>query len=151
MSADHTEAFFHLALAFEKGFAADDWRVLEPQFADDVVWIVADMPDPIGGVHRGAKATLGAIAASCDAFDRCFDARAPRILEGPTPIPGGVHLTWVVTYRRTGLAPFELRGEEWDFFRDGKLELHRERMENLADGLEHVRKHDKALLPALKG
>jgi hypothetical protein len=150
MSSEQTEAFVHFALAFEKGFAADDWRVLEPQIADDVVWIVAEMPEPIGGVHRGAKATLAAIAASCDAFDRRFDAREPRILEGPTPIPGGVHLTWVVTYRREGLEPFELRGEEWDFFRDGKLELHRERMQNLAEGLAFVHQHDRALRPALK-
>ena len=148
MSSEHTEAFFHFALAFEKGFAEDVWSVLEPTLADDVLWIVADMPEPIGGVHSGARATLAAIAQSCAAFDRRFDAREPRILEGPTPIPGGVHLTWVVSYRRAGLPDFELRGEEWDFFRDGKLELHRERMENLADGLEFIRKHDEALLPA---
>ena len=148
MSTAHTDAFFAFALAFEKGFVADDWGVVEPQLADDVVWIVADMPEPIGGVHRGVRATLAAIAESCNAFDRRFDAREPRILEGPTPIPGGVHLTWVVTYRREGLPAFELRGEEWDFFRDGKLELHRERMENLGDGLAFVREHEKALLPA---
>lgn len=147
MGTEHIDAFFAFALAFEKGFAGDDWRLVEPQLADDVAWIVADMPDPIGGVHQGAKATLAAIAASCDAFDRRFDAREPRILDGPTPIPGGVHLTWVVTYRRAGLPPFELRGEEWDLFRDGKLELHRERMENLGDGLDYIRKHEQELLP----
>jgi hypothetical protein len=147
MSAEQTEAFFQFALAFEKGFAADDWRLVEPQLADDVVWIVEGMPEPIGGVHRTAKTTLAAIAESCPVFDRRFDAREPRILEGPTPIPGGVHLTWVVTYRRAGLAPFELRGEEWDFFRDGKLELHRERMENVGYALDFVREHDREILP----
>lgn len=147
MSAEQTQAFFQFALAFEKCLAANDWRDLAPRLADGVVWIVDGMPDPVGGVHEGARATLGAIAASCDAFDRRFDSREPQILAGPTPIPGGVHLAWLVTYRRAGLPAFELRGEEWDFFRDGKLELHRERMSNLDDALELVRAHEAALRP----
>ena len=149
MSGEQTEAFFHFALAFEKGFAADEWSVLEPTLADDVVWIVADMPEPIGGVHSGARATLGAIASSCAAFDRRFDAREPRIVEGPTPIPGGVHLTWVVTYRRVGLPDVRAARRRVGLLPRGQARAPpRAHGEPRTDGLEFIREHDQALLPA---
>jgi hypothetical protein len=143
-----TDDFFRFALAFENAFAAHDWNELVPHVAEDVVWVVDGLPVPAGGLSHGRDACLAAIAQSCGAFDYRFDRREPRILEGPTPIPGGVHLTWTVTYSRDGLEPFELRGEEWDLFgADGRLELHRERIHNLADSLAFLARNDSALRP----
>jgi hypothetical protein len=147
MSTEPVPDFFRFALAFEDAFAARDWSRLANHVADDVVWIVDEAPAEIGGLARGRDACLSAIAASCDAFDHRFDTREPRILDGPTPIPGGVHLRWVVTYSRAGLPPFHLRGEEWDFFVDGRLELHRERIANLADAFAFAARHEASLRP----
>lgn len=148
MSGDLVQAFQEYALAFEKSYAADDWSDVAACLAPDVIWALGGAPPPLGGAWQGPEAVLGAIRASVGSFDRRFDAREPRILEGPTVIPGGVHLSWVVTYRRDGLPPFELVGEEWDFFRDGKLEFHRERIANAAETLAFLQRHAERLLPA---
>ena len=147
MSSQTIACFGAYALAFEKSYAADDWKVVGDQLTQDAIWAVEGAPPPFGGVAQGHAAVLQAIQQSCSSFDRRFDLREPRIVAGPTPIPGGVHFSFVVTYRRTGLPPFELRGEEWDFFRDGKLEFHREKLANVADGLEYLERHAKQLLP----
>ena len=39
---------------------------------------------------------------------------------------GGAYLKWCVTYTREGLPAFELLGEEWDLFHDGKMTMHHE-------------------------
>ena len=142
------ESFRAYALAFEAGYASDDWKTVDAHLTEDALWVVAGAPPPLGGVSQGREAILRAIKESCDSFDRRFDIRDPRIVHGPTRIPGGVHFTWVVTYRRHGLPPFELHGEEWDFFRDGKLEFHRERFTNLPEAVEYLKSHSGSLLPA---
>ena len=148
MSDESVRSFEKFALAFEESFAANDWSAVEACATDDVVWVVAGAPPPIGGAWEGREKTLGAIRASVDGFDRRFDLREPRALEEPTPIPGGgVHLRWVVVYRRDGLPPLELHGEEWDFFRDGKLEFHRERIANAGEVIDFLTKHGEKLRP----
>ncbi|MGH7288655.1 MAG: hypothetical protein ACREI8_11625 [Myxococcota bacterium] len=146
MSSDAMQAFHTYATAFEVGFASRDWKAtVGPRMTADVVWSVAGAPPPFGGVWQGHDDVLGAILYSTDHFDRRFDAREPRIVDGPTEIPGGIHLRWVVTYRRAGLPPFELQGEEWDLFRDGKLEFHHERITNPADTLAYLGQHGEKL------
>jgi hypothetical protein len=149
MSNETTQAFYAYAMAFEQGFASRDWKAtVAPRMTDDTVWIVEGAPPPAGGLSQGLEPVLDAIRKSCDSFDRRFDVRDPHIVEGPTPIPGGIHMTWIVTYRRDGLPDFVLRGEEWDFFRDGKLELHREKLHNVDEAMAFVTRHADALLPA---
>ena len=147
MPNDDVAAFLAYAESFEKSIATDDWSHVDRQTHDQIVWNVAGSP-PIGGVYAGREATMGAIRASVAAFDRRFDAREPRILVGPTPIPGGIHMTWAVTYRREGLPDFVLKGEEWDLFRDGKLILHREVIHNEAELFAYLAKHAAKLRPA---
>jgi hypothetical protein len=142
------ESFREYALAFEAGYASDDWKTVDAHLSDDAVWVVAGVPPPLGGISQGRPAVLRAIKESCDYFDRRFDIRDPRIVDGPTQIPGGVHFTWIVTYRREGLPPFELHGEEWDFFHDGKLDFHREKFTNLPEAVEYLKRHSGGLLPA---
>jgi hypothetical protein len=141
------ESFRAYALAFEAGYESDDWNTVDAHLTDDALWVVAGAPPPFGGVSQGREAILRAIKESCDNFDRRFDVREPRIVDGPTRIPGGVHFTWIVTYRRHDLPPFELHGEEWDFFRDSKLEFHREKFTNLSEAVEYLKRHSGNLLP----
>ncbi len=56
-------------------------------------------------------------------------------------------MTWAVTYSRDGIEPFVLLGEEWDFFRDGKLSLHRESLHNIDAMWEYLGRHAEQLLP----
>ena len=142
-----TAAFLNYAEAFEVGFASRDWTHVDRVMTDDVIWSVADTEAPVGGTHVGRAPSLDAIRVSTDNFDRRFDRREPRVVEGPREIPGGIHMTWEVTYSREGLAPFVLVGEEWDFFRDGKLELHRERIHNMEAALAFVAENNAALVP----
>ena len=89
--------------------------------------------------RRSGKAAAASTAASISASRESSKVRRPS--------RAAFISSFVVTYRRTGLPPFELRGEEWDFFRDGKLEFHREKLANVADGLEFLKRHAKELLP----
>ncbi|HEY2774173.1 MAG TPA: hypothetical protein VGK20_08995 [Candidatus Binatia bacterium] len=143
-----TPAFLEYAEAFERGFASRDWLPVDQLMTDDIVWSMAGIPAPVGGTHVGRSDAIAAIRTSTDNFDRRFDRREPRIVDGPLEIPGGIHMTWAVTYVREGLPPFVLLGEEWDFFRDGKLELHRERIHNIEEAWAFMGRHADALLHA---
>ena len=141
-------AFLAYAMAFEKSYAEDDWSHVDRLSHDDIVWSAAGAPPPFGGVWSGRKDTLRQIEVSVGGFDRRFDQREPRVLEGPTPIPGGIHMTWVVAYRREGLPALELKGEEWDLFQDGKLVLHHEVIHNVEETMAYLAKHAARLRPA---
>jgi hypothetical protein len=147
MPNDDVAAFLAYAGAFEKGVADDDWSHVDRQTHDDIVWSAAGAPPPFGGVWSGRKDALRQMQATVAAFDRRFDAREPRILTGPTPIPGGIHMSWAVVYRREGLPALELRGEEWDLFQDGRLVLHHERIHNADETVAFLAKHATKLLP----
>jgi hypothetical protein len=148
MSNPDVSAFVAYATAFEKSYAEDDWSHVDRLTHDDVVWSAAGAPPPFGGVWTGRSDTLSQIRTSVGAFDRRFDERVPRVLSGPTPIPGGVHMSWAVVYRRAGLPDFELQGEEWDLFQDGKLVLHREVIHNAKETVDFLTRHAKGLRPA---
>jgi hypothetical protein len=143
------KAFVRYAETFERAYAADDWSLLAGCIDERAVWTVSDAEPPIGGSFVGRDAVLGAIARSVSFFDRRFDQRLPRATEGPIPIPGGIYLGWAVVYRRSGLPDVELRGSEWDFFRDGKLLMHWETFANAAEVLDYLRTHEARLVPAL--
>ena len=57
-------------------------------------------------------------------------------------------MTWVVTYRREGLPALELKGEEWDLFKNGKLVLHHEVIHNVEETMAYLAKHASRLRPA---
>ena len=145
MSNADVAAFAAYAEAFEKSYATDDWSFVDRLTHDEIVWIGAGAPPPFGGVWSGRKDALAQMKTSVDAFDRRFDARIPKLLTGPTPIPGGIHMTWVVKYQRQGLPDLDLRGEEWDLFENGKLVLHREVIHNAAETAEYLAKHGAKL------
>lgn len=141
------EDLLRYAGAFEEAFAAHDWKILESHLTEDVGWSVHGAAAPFGGTCQGRDDVLAAIRESCSGFDHRFDLRTPELAEGPHVIPGGVHFTWVVTYARTGLPDFVLRGEEWDLFRDGRLEFHREKLWNGDEAYEYLALHGASLRP----
>ena len=145
--SDEMIAFVKYATAFEEGFAADDWSRVDVLFDDDIVWTVGGLPPSMAILAHGRRETSAAIQQSVDTFDRRFDRREPKAVRGPAPLPGGIHLEWQVTYTRAGLPPFELRGEEWDLFRDGKLVMHHERIHNAAEVFAYLERHAGALVP----
>ena len=148
MSQDPVQSFIAYAAAFEEAFAANDWHLVEPYLTPDAVSVVEDVPPPIGGRFAGRDAVLAAFKDSCASFDRRFDTREPKIVEGPLRLgDDGVYFTYVVTYRRTGLPPVELHGEEWDYFRDGQLVRHRERFSHVDEMLSFLAAHDAELKP----
>jgi len=146
-SPSQVPAFLVFAEAFEVGFASRDWKPVDDVMTDDVVWSVPSIAPPLGGTHVGRRDAIDAIRTLVDSFDRRFDRREPKILVGPREIPGGIHMTWAVTYSRDGIEPFVLLGEEWDLFRDGKLELHRESLHNLDEMWAYLGRHDADLAP----
>ena len=146
--SDAIKAFMIYAEAFEKGFAADDWRLVDCLFDKSIVWTLAGPPPPMAYSARGNEAVSAGIKKSVDSFDRRFDLRAPAILEGPVAIPGGVYIQGRVTYTRDGLPPFDLLGEEWDLFREGKMTMHHELIHNPGELRKFISQHDRALLPA---
>jgi len=146
--SDPIAAFVKYATAFEQGFAANDWGLVDVHFDDQIVWNVGGLPEPLSYHGRGRKEVSAGIKYSVDSFDRRFDKRDPKATKGPISIPGGIHLEWIVTYTRDGVPPFVLKGEEWDLFRDGRLVMHYELIHNGTEVLEYLRKHDAALLPS---
>ena len=138
--SDAIKAFMIYAEAFEKGFAADDWKLVDCLFDKDIIWSLAGPPPPFAYSASGNEAVSAGIRKSVDSFDRRFDLRAPAILEGPVAIPGGVYIKWRVTYGRDGLPPFDLLGEEWD--------LYHELIHNTGELYKFLSQHDRALLPA---
>ena len=145
MSEDLT-AFVKYATAFEEGFAADDWGLVDVLFDDDIAWAVSGLPSPEAFMAQGRKIVSATIKRSVDTFDRRFDRRDPAPTKGPVAIPGGIHLEWQVTYTREGLPPFVLLGEEWDLFRNGKLAMHYERLHNGAAAIDFIVRHQAALI-----
>lgn len=143
------KAFVDYASAFERAYAANDWTLVAPLLDENVSWVIDNAPQPIGGAYAGRGAALAAMARSCNHFDRRFDRRLPRIVEGPVAIPGGIYMRWLVDYCRDGLPILELQGEEWDFFCDGQLVHHRETFANLDEVQAYLRQHEAALLPAV--
>ena len=137
-----TIARYHAyAAAFEAAYASDDWSRLEPYFTPDAV---ADLN---GTVVRGRDAVLTAFHTAVTIFDRRFDARRLRLVEGPTREGGRVHTKAAAVYERAGLPALELRGEEWFTFAGDRICHHVDRVLNLPDVMAFLASHAAALRP----
>ena len=106
--SENLTAFMQYASAFEEGFTADDWHLVDGLFGDDVAWSVGGLPASELFQAQGRDRVAATIKRSVDAFDRRFDGRAPQPSKPPVEIPGGIHLEWTVTYTRAGLPADQL-------------------------------------------
>jgi hypothetical protein len=103
--------FVEYADAFEKAFESDDWSDVEAFFDEDAVYEVGL---PLLGASRceGREAILTWLKDVLDRFDRRFDSRELRLLEGPKESGGEVWIRGTATYRAAGVPDFTLLLEE---------------------------------------
>ena len=139
--ADPIARYHAYAAAFEAAYVSDDWSHLEPYFTVDAV---ADLN---GTCVRGRDGVLTAFRTAVTIFDRRFDARRVRLVEGPTLEGGRVHTKAVAVYERDGLPPLELTGEEWFTFAGDRICHHLDRVVNLPDVMAYLARHAGALRP----
>jgi len=133
--------FHAYAAAFETAFASDDWSVLEPFFTEDAG------NELNGGRVEGRSAILRAFRDSVTMFDRRFDRRALRFVDGPAVEDGVVHLKAAVRYERRGLPALEVLGEEWFHFVGDRIQRHVDQVLNLDAVMTYVAEHNDALRP----
>ena len=143
---DPIALFGAYAAAFEKAYAADDWTILEPFFSDDVTSIVEGVPPQLAGPFNGRAAVIASLRDSVRTFDYRFDTRAPQLVGQIERVPSGVYIEYVVRYEIGDLS-FDLRGDELDLFRDGKLDVHRERLLNGDEMGAFMARHADRLRP----
>lgn len=91
------QVFGAYAAAFEETYKDDEWKRLEPFFAEDAVYSVVNL-GPATCSIRGRDAILAGLRKSVDGFDRRFDTRAVEILTGPEEDGSNVRAGWRVTY-----------------------------------------------------
>jgi hypothetical protein len=137
---DPIALFGAYAAAFEKAYAADDWTILEPFFREDATSIVEGVPAHLAGPFDGRDAVIAALRDSVHSFDYRFDTRAPQLVGPIERVPSGVYIEYVFRYEIGDLS-FDLRGEELDLFRDGLLDVHRERLLNGDELIAFIARH----------
>ena len=135
------ERFAAYAAAFETAYATDDWGLLETHFTDDAT-------NELNGARvEGRPAVVAAFRDAVAMFDRRFDSRTMRIAEGPEIRDGVVRIKTLGTYRRDGLPPLELVGEEWFHFDGDRIARHVDNVVNLAEVMSFLGQHADALRP----
>jgi hypothetical protein len=148
MPSDPLLQYLNFALTFESAVASGNWQRLAPYFTDDAVSEIE--ASALGHRVTGRDAVLAAFKRACTNFDLRFDAREPLWLACPTLVGNVVHVPFVVHFHRQGLPSMSLRGEEWNHFRDGRIERHAERFENEPEILAYLKQHDRGLRPTAR-
>ena len=134
--------FAAYAAAFERALASDDWSLLEPYFT-------ADASSELNGARvDGRPGVLRAFRDNVTMFDRRFDTRTMRIVEGPEIRDGAVRIKTLGRYERAGAPPLDVIGEEWFHFADDdRIERHVDQVVNVADVMGYLGRHGDALKP----
>ncbi len=104
--------FAAYAGAFEQAVESDDWSSLEPFFTEDVVY---EIGLPALGLSRceGRAALFAWFKHILDGFDRRFESRELKLLDGPHENEDGeVSIRGAAVYRAAGVPEFVLELEE---------------------------------------
>jgi hypothetical protein len=109
------DRFIAYAVAFEEGIKSDDWSAVGAFFTEDAVYETNDGP-PFGGKREGREAVLAFFKRSLDGFDRRFDSREGKLLEGPIEKDGAVWIKWEASYRVQNAPELRIEGEERAFY-----------------------------------
>ncbi len=112
--------FAAYAAAFEKAYESDDWSSLRDFFTEDAVYEVGL---PLLGAERceGRQAILEWFPKVVEGFDRRFESRTLRAIDGPREDGDAVWIHGLATYRAPGIPDFELELEETAHFREGRI------------------------------
>jgi hypothetical protein len=135
------ERFAAYAAAFETAYATDDWSVLEPFFTEDAT------TELNGARVDGRPGVLRSFQEAVAMFDRRFDSRTMRFVEGPEISDGVVRIKTLGRYERAGLEPLELIGEEWFHFEGDRIQRHIDHVLNVAEVMAYLASHGEALRP----
>jgi hypothetical protein len=135
------ERFRAYAAAFETAYATNDWRVLEPHFT------VEATSELNGNLVAGRDAVIASLRDGVAMFDRRFDSRTHRIIEGPEIQDGRVHIKTSGLYERAGIEPLELIGEEWFDFDGDRIARHVDNVVNFMEVMTYLGNHAGDLLP----
>jgi hypothetical protein len=138
---DRLACFSAYAAAFERAYTTDDWSLLEPFFTEDA------SSELNGARVDGRPGVVRSFRDAVAMFDRRFDSRTMRIVEGPEIADGVVRIKTVGRYTRAGLEPLDVGGEEWFHFADGRIQRHVDHVLNVADVMEYLGRHADALKP----
>lgn len=135
------DRFHAYAAAFETAYETGDWSVLVPHFTADAT------SELNGNPTTGCDAVIASLRNGVAMFDRRFDSRAHRLVEGPEMQDGRVHIKTAGRYERAGLEPLELIGEEWFTFDGDRIARHVDNVVNVVDVMTYLGQHNDALLP----
>jgi hypothetical protein len=106
MAAD--ARFYEYAMAFEETYKDDDWKRLEPYFAEDAVYEVRSKH--LGCVVRGRDAVLRALKKSIDGFDRRMGSRRVEVTGAPSTEGDTVSIPWAASYEYAGAPRLRFEG-----------------------------------------
>jgi hypothetical protein len=112
--------FLAYAAAFERAYEDDQWSALEKFFSPDAVY---EIGLPLLGSERceGRDAILSWFPDVLDRFDRKFESRELKPLEGPKEEGSEVWLRGSATYRAPGFPDFVLVLEETARFEGDRI------------------------------
>jgi hypothetical protein len=118
------ERFAEYAEAFEQTLRDDDWSRLGPYFAEGAVYVPGDVDEAVGRDN-----VVRALRDSVNSLDRKFDSR--EIAEDLDLSEDGatVTMSFVVTYRKSGLPDLTISGIETATYADGEIQ----RLEDVID------------------
>ena len=139
--AQRLARFHAYAAAFETAYETDDWSVLEPFFTEDAT------SELNGAQVDGRPGVLRSFQDAVAMFDRRFDSRTMRFIEGPEIADGVVRIKTLGRYERAGVEPLELVGEEWFHFEGDRIKRHVDHVLNVADVMNYLARHADALRP----
>lgn len=108
------------AAAFEDVFKSDDWTQLESFFTENAVYEMVGA-DFFAARHEGRDAIFAALKTSLDSFDRRFETRELKILEGPGLKEGAVWMRWRASYRSRGVPELVIDGQELATFEGDRI------------------------------
>lgn len=103
--------FVRYAAAFEQAYAADDWTIVEPFFAENAVYETGSAAF-FGGHFVGRPAILDYFKRVLDGFDRRFESRQLSLLDGPFEEGHTVRIRGSATYRAASVPDLVLILEE---------------------------------------
>jgi len=110
---------YEYAMAFEETYRDDDWKRLEPFFADDAVYEVRGKH--LGCTVRGRDAVLKALKKSIDGFDRKMGSRKVELTGAPETDGDTVSFPWAAIYTYAGAPNLRFLGTSTATVKDGRI------------------------------
>lgn len=116
---DVLKEFLNYAAAFEITYKDDSWDRLHQFFHDDAAYEIESPNIPCTLV--GPSAIFAGMKKSLDGFDRRFDTREIGLEDDLEVDENSMSVSWAVTYTKSDLPPFILKGKSIATLSDNKI------------------------------